>query len=78
MIDRFSEVPDEDAREEHARRAEATPFTFTLPSAIPNTHTKASTPTAWAMGCVLWSSKSQFIRQPTGAAAFTSALAPAA
>jgi hypothetical protein len=61
MIDRFSEVPDEDAREEHARRAEATPFTFTLPSAIPNTHTKASTPTAWAMGCVLWSSKSQFI-----------------
>jgi hypothetical protein len=30
------------------------------------------------MGCVLWSSKSQFIRQPTGAAAFTSALAPAA
>jgi hypothetical protein len=70
-----------ESRGVHRNRAIARrpmPFTFTLPSAIPITHTKASTPTACATGCVLWSSKSQFTRQAAGAAAFTSALAPAA
>ena len=54
------------------------PRNFTLPSAMPSTHTKVSTPTACAMGCVLWSSKSQPMRQAFGAEAFTSALTPAA
>ena len=45
---------------------------------MPSTHTKVSTPTACAMGCVLWSSKSQPMRQAFGAEAFTSALTPAA
>ena len=42
------------------------PRNFRLPSAMPSTHTKASTPTACAMGCVLWSSKSQLMRQAFG------------
>ena len=33
---------------------------------------------ACAMGCVLWNSKSQPMRQAFGAEAFTSALTPAA
>ena len=78
MIDRFAEVPDEDTRKEHARRAESDAAELQLPSAIPTTQTNASTPMACAIGCVLWSSKSQFTLQATGAAPFTSALAPAA
>ena len=60
MIDLLAEVPDEDAREKHACRAKPDARNFRLPSAIPSTQTNASTPMACAIGCVLWSSKSQF------------------
>ena len=57
-----SVVPYENAREKHANLPSPMPRNFTLPSAMPATQTTAITPRVCAMGCVLCSSKSQFIQ----------------